>query len=236
MTSRRLCSRHGMRFFTMVSPRVAACMSPQCVFAENELVKVSLDRPRRSTAGWMTWAELHEHKAATCIANGIAHVRDLPMIAALQATWQPVCPDCRDELLVRSGVEPESPTPVERAFDSSAIADNAESRRPLFACSVHGISFEHLASPAIVKAVSRSAASLGGRSIEIIVPNARSHRAFWFDLALLRYAMGDDVDVSTGVYQINDTSDSELLRGLAWPVCGHCLEAWLGRDFTSPAS
>jgi hypothetical protein len=236
MSEMVLCSRHGLRYIGSASPGVAARIGARGVFAGGELIKVSLDRPKRTAVAWMTWAELHEHKAVAHVADGVAHVRDLPMIAALRATWQKVCPDCRDELLVRSGEEPEQPTPYERAIDASAIADNAESRRPMYACNTHGISREALASPAIVKAVCRNAPSLGGRSIRVTFPHERGEYSWWFDQALLRYALGDGIDVSTGTYRIDNEREREQMRGLCWPVCRHCLCAWLERDFTSSAS
>ncbi|WP_321881998.1 hypothetical protein [Paraburkholderia bannensis] len=236
MNPTRLCSRHGERRFERASPRIAQWIRDRGAFGAGEPVKVSLDRAKCTVAAWMTWTELREHEAVTTMVDGVAHVHALPMIAKLRGSWEPVCPDCRDELLVRSGVEPDYPTPVERAFDMSPIADNAESRQPLFACSKHGILRQRLASPAIVKAVSRGVASLGGRSIKVIVRNTHGEQVLWFDQALLRYALGDQIDVASGVYRIENGSEAQLLRELGWPVCGQCLEAWVKGDPSSPAS
>lgn len=236
MNPSRSCPRHGDRDFEPASPRVAQCIRERGTFGAGEAVKVSLDRAKQSVAAWMTWTELHEHKAVTMLAGGIAHVHALPMIATLRGSWERVCPDCRDELLVRSGAEPDYPTPVERAFDTSVVADNAYVRKPFIACRKHGILRQRLASPAIVKAISRGTASLGGRSIKVIVQDAHGEQVSWFDQALLRYALGDQIDVSNGLYRIDTESEARLLRGLGWPVCGQCLDAWLERDSRAPAS
>lgn len=230
MMSPTLCPRHGVRPFTVAAKRVGDRIRERGRFEPDELVRVSLDRPKRSHVAWMTRADLDEHAVAANYVDGVAHVTELRKIALLDQACAPVCPNCLDELLVRSGEQPHSPTPVSRAFDTAIVADNATVSGPLVKCDIHGIAFGSRTSPAMAALIDRRDAVPHGRLIKVVVISPKAENEFWFEEAFLRRLLGEDVDLSSGIYRMELGDRSLHLLESGKSVCGHCLEDWLRRN------
>ncbi|MBJ9755047.1 hypothetical protein [Burkholderia cepacia] len=231
MMSPMLCARHGGRPFTVAAKRIGDRIRGRGRFEPGELVQVSLDRPKRSYVVWMTRADLDEHAVTADYVDGVAHVTELRKFALLDRACEHVCPDCLDELLVRSGEQPHSPTPVSRAFDTAIIADNATVDGPLVRCNIHGIAVGSRTSPAMAALINQRDAVPHSRLINVVVTSPKAeNKFFWFDEAFLLRVLGPDIDLSTGIYRMESGDRSRhLLRG-GTSVCKHCLRDWLQRN------
>ncbi|UOB55902.1 hypothetical protein MRS60_02005 [Burkholderia pyrrocinia] len=214
----------------MAAKRVGDRIRERGRFEPDELVRVSLDRPKRSHVAWMTRADLDEHAVAANSVDGVAHVTELRKIALLDQACAPVCPDCLDELLVRSGEQPHSPTPVSRAFDTAIVADNATVSGPLVKCDIHGIAFGSRTSPTTAALIDRRDAVPHGRLIKVVVISPKAENEFWFDEAFLLRVLGPDIDLSAGIYRMESGDRSIHLLESGKSVCRHCLEDWLRRN------
>ncbi|WP_407971104.1 hypothetical protein ACJ51O_02155 [Burkholderia pyrrocinia] len=214
----------------MAAKRVGDRIRERGRFEPDELVRVSLDRPKRSHVAWMTRADLDEHAVAANSVDGVAHVTELRKIALLDQACAPVCPDCLDELLVRSGEQPHSPTPVSRAFDTAIVADNATVSSPLVKCDIHGIAFGSRTSPTTAALIDRRDAVPHGRLIKVVVISPKAENEFWFDEAFLLRVLGPDIDLSAGIYRMESGDRSIHLLESGKSVCRHCLEDWLRRN------
>lgn len=231
MRSPTLCARHGVRPFISAAKRIGDRIRERGRFEPDELVRVSLDRPKRSRAAWMTRADLDEHAVVAIHVDGVAHVTELRKFALLDRACEYVCPDCLDELLVRSGEQPHSPTPVSRAFDTAIVADNATVSGPLVRCDIHGIGFGSCTSPAMAALIDRSDALPHGRPIiKVVVVSPKAENEFWFDEAFLRRSLGEDADLSSGIYRMESDDRSLDLLESGTSVCKHCLRDWLQRN------
>ncbi|MCA8101406.1 hypothetical protein [Burkholderia contaminans] len=230
MMSPTLCARHGVRPFTVAAKRIGDRIRERGRFEPDELVRVSLDRPKRSYVVWMTRADLDEHAVTANHVDGVAHVTELRKFALLERACEHVCPDCLDELLVRSGEQPYSPTPVSRAFDTAIVADNATVSGPLVRCDIHGIGFGSCTSPAMVAVIDRREPLPHGRPIKVVVVSPKAENEFWFDEAFLRRLLGEDVDFASGIHRMELGERSLHLLESGESVCRYCLEDWLRRN------
>ncbi|WP_155646080.1 hypothetical protein [Burkholderia diffusa] len=230
MMSPTLCARHGVRPFTVASKRIGDRIRERGRFGREELVRVSLDQPKRSQIKWMTRADLDEHAVEASHVGGVAHVTELRKIALLDQACEPVCPDCLDELLVRSGEQPHSPTPASRAFDTAIIAENATVSGPLVKCGIHGIVFGSCTSPDMAALIDLRDTRPPGPVVKVVVVSPKAENEFWFDEAFLRRSLGADVDLSDGVYRMESGERSLLLLESGKSVCRHCLKDWLRRN------
>ncbi|MCA8022979.1 hypothetical protein [Burkholderia metallica] len=213
----------------MAAKRIGDRIRERGRFEPDELVRVSLDRPKRSHVAWMTRADLDEHAVTANHVDGVAHVTELRKIALLDQACVHVCPDCLDELLVRSGEQPHSPTPLSRAFDTSVVADNATVSGPLVKCDIHGIGFGSCTSPAMAAVIDRREPLPHGRLIKVVVVSPKAENEFWFDEAFLHRLLGDDVDLSSGIHRMDSDEHSLHLLESGESVCRYCLEDWLRR-------
>ena len=230
MMSPTLCARHGVRSFTVAAKRIGDRIRERGRFEPDELVRVSLDRPKRSHVVWMTRADLDEHAVTANHVDGVAHVTELRKFALLDRACEHVCPDCLDELLVRSGEQPHSPTPVSRAFDTAIVADNATLDGPLVKCDIHGIAVGSRTSPAMAALIDRRDAVPHGRLINVVVTSPKAENKFWFDEAFLLRVLGPDIDLATGIYRMESGERSLHLLESGKSVCKHCLKDWLRRN------
>jgi hypothetical protein len=227
MMSPTLCSRHGAKPVLMASRRVVERANQRENFAPGELVQVSLDRRKHSKQAWMTQAELDEHGVTARAVDGVVHVTEFPVIAALERTWTFVCRCCLDELLVRCGEQPYMPTPVERAFDMSIIADNAHVSGPLIRCEIHGIVLRRVVSPAIAAAMDGREAEAPLKLVRVVIVTPRAENDCWYDDASLRAVLGADIVVLDGVYRVEAGDASQKLLDAGVRVCQRCLVEWL---------
>jgi hypothetical protein len=234
MTSSTLCSRHGMQVFISASRRVVERAKERGSFAPGELVMVALDRPKRTSHAWMTRAEFDENGVCNSPVDGVVHVTGLPVIAALNRTWMPVCQYCVDELLVRSGMLPHTPTPVERAFDMSVIADNANLSGPLIRCDVHGVVVRRKVSPAIAAAIDGTETNSPLRIVKVVIVMPRAENYCWYDEACLRELFGAGIDVTNGVYRVEPGDTLSKLLDAGMRVCQQCVADWLRRQGIEP--
>jgi hypothetical protein len=231
MMSPTLCSRHGMQPFTLASKRVVERANKRETCVPGELQKVSLDRPKRSKLAWMTQADLDELGLISHPVDGVVHITSLPVIAALEKTWMPVCGKCLDELLVRSGEQPSEPTLVERAFDMSVIADNAVLNTRLMRCRQHGLAMSSWVSPAIAAAVDGYFVEGGSlRLIRVMTVMPRAENISWHDEAFLYAMFGPELDLSSGAWRVDEGDNSELLYDRSARMCRHCVSDWLKRQ------
>ncbi|KFG92659.1 hypothetical protein GQ56_0136065 [Burkholderia paludis] len=214
----------------MAAKRIDDRIRERGQFEPDELVRVSLDRPKRSHVVWMTRADLDEHAVTANHVDGVEHVTELRKFALLDRACVHVCPDCLDELLVRSGEQPHSPTPVSRAFDTAIVADNATVDGPLVKCDIHGITFGSRTSPAMAALIDQRDAVPHGRVINVVVTSPKAENNFWFDEAFLLRALGPDIDLSTGIYRMESGDRSFNLLDSGISVCKYCLRDWLQRN------
>ncbi len=221
-----------MQPFTLASARVVArCdVDVRGRFEAGELVQVALDRGKRSKLAWMTREDLAEQGVAADAVDGVVNVTELPVIAALERMWVPVCGCCLDELLVRSGETPHAPTPAERAFDTSPMADNAVVNGPLIGCAIHGVSVARRVTPAIAETIAAGEANPPFRPVRVVAVAPRVENAYWYDEPSLRKLIGSGPDLADGTYRIESGPAAEYLRDAATVrVCRGCLDDWLAR-------
>lgn len=225
-----MCARHGVRPFTVAAKRIGDQIRERGRFEPDELVRVSLDRPKRSHVVWMTRADLDEHAVTANHVDGVAHVTELRKFALLDRACEHVCPACLDELLVRSGEQPDSPTHVSRAFDTAVVADNATVEGPLVKCDIHGITFGSRTSPALAGLIDQRDAGPHGGLINVVVIPPKAENRFRFDEAFLLRALGPDIDLSAGIYRMESGDRSRALLESGTSVCKYCLRDWLQRN------
>ncbi|WP_230938888.1 hypothetical protein [Burkholderia vietnamiensis] len=216
--------------FKIAAKRIGGRIRERGRFEPDELVRVSLDRPKRSHVVWMTRADLDEHAVTANHVDGVGHVTELRKFALLDRVCEHVCPACLDELLVRSGEQPDSPTHVSRAFDTAVFADNATVGGPLVKSDIHGITFGSRTSAALEGLIDQREAVRHGRLINVVVISPKAENRFWFDEASLRRAPGPDIDLSAGIYRMESGDRSRALLESGTSVCKHCLRAWLQRN------
>jgi hypothetical protein len=222
-----LCAWHGVRPFTVAAKRIGGRIRERGRFEPDELVRVSLDRPKRSHVVWMTRADLDEHAVTANHVDGRACHRVAKVRVARPGVraWLPP-----DELLVRSGEQPDSPTHVSRAFDTAVFADNATVEGPLVKCDIHGITFGSRTSPALAGLIDQRDAVPHGRLINVVVISPKAENRFRFDEAFLLRALGPDIDLSAGIYRMESGDRSRALLESGTSVCKHCLRDWLQRN------
>lgn len=230
MRSRTLCSRHGVRSYAFASKHVEAGIKARGQFQSGKLVKISLDRRKHSKRAWVTWAELEAYLALVNVIDNVAHVTHFPAIAAIERSWVFVCPDCRDELLVRSGEPPESPTSVTQAFDTSAIAEAARVPDGTLACTIHGLVRSTRSSLLASEAI-RTGSTLSNTSlIRILIAFPRSEQTHWFEADFLRRMLGENFSDASTTFRLDDAQQIDTLLMDANRVCPSCLRDLLKRS------
>lgn len=215
----------------MASNRIVACVSTRGKFAPGDLIKVSIDRPGRSSVTWMTRDELGEHAASAMYVDKIAHITERPKFAPLERQWVYVCPVCVDELLVRSGEQPSAPTSEEQAFDTSVVAKGVRARRPVMRCKIHGLQHAKASSPRITGAVKRGHTLPDTRLIKVLVVSSTKYEnEFWFDEAFLRQLLGSEIDITASPCRLEDRKHINMLLDAATGVCPQCMRDFLTRS------
>ncbi|WP_133116886.1 hypothetical protein [Paraburkholderia acidicola] len=215
----------------MASKRIVACINTRGQFAPGELVKVSFDRPKRSSVAWMTRGELGEHAASATYVDKIAHITDRHAFAVLERQLVFVCPNCLDELLVRSGEQPFAPTSKEQAFDTSVVAKGVEPRGPIIKCDIHGMVFGRPTSPRIAGAIQRGDTLPDARLIRVITVSSTKHEnEFWFDEAFLHQVLGSKIEIAASVCRLEDRQYVDALLDVATGVCPHEMQDFLKRS------
>ena len=211
MSSRTLCSRHGIIGYTRASQAVAARMSERGRFKSGEILRVSLDRPRRSYSVWMAQSEVGAIAPTATLSDGVCHVTGFPEIAALERLLVAVCPSCLDELLVRSDDQPATPISRDQAFDESVVAAGAEVGENIIRCAVHGLVFPTRSSPKIASAIDERGTVHMDRLIRVVVPSDRHESEFWFDVDFLTKMLGKDVDNALTLIRLEDRTTVDRL-------------------------
>jgi hypothetical protein len=230
MSSPQLCPRHGFQGHIESSKDIDACIRARGQFAAGRLVKVSLDRPKRSREVWMHRAELAECAHLITYAGKTAHLNDFPSIAAIERSLVLVCPRCLDELLVRSGEQPLQVTPRENAFDTSLVAEDANVSEGVLSCPLHGLVRPKRTSPQIAAAIDSGGALPGSPLIKTILESDKHENVFWFEADYLRRWFGPGIDLTSSIYRLKSGEQEETLLEGAARVCPLCLHDFLIRN------
>ena len=230
MSSRTLCSRHGFMAYTRASQAVATRINERGQFESGEIAKVSLDRPRRQYTVWMHQSEIEAHAATVTRRDHVCHVEAFPEIAALERLLVWVCPACLDELLVRSGEQPTTPTSLQQALDKSVVAAGAEVSDNIIQCGVHGLVFPTRSSFEIADAIDKQGILQLDRLVKVVVPSALNQSVFWFDVDFLTEKLEWDVKHAPAEIRLEERSvvDKILFAGVR--VCRRCLADLLKRS------
>ena len=230
MSSKTLCTRHGLKTYTRASQAIATCMKERGRFSSGELAKVSLDRPRRKYAVWTHQSELKMYAEGATRCDHVHHVQAFPEIAALERLLVWVCPACLDELLVRSGEQPTIPTSHREAFDEAVVAAGAEVDENIIKCEVHGLVFPTRSSFAIAAAIDNHGTVPLTRLAKVVVPSPRHLSEFWFDVDFLAEQLGRDFRNTWNAIRLDDRSAVDKLLFAGVRVCRHCLGDLLQRS------
>lgn len=216
--------------YTRASQAVAARIRERGRFNPKELLKVSLDRPRRNYAVWMGHSEVELYAPTAMLRDRVYHVSGFPEIAALERLLVAVCPACLDELLVRSGEQPTTPISREQAFDDSVVAAGAELGENVIKCDVHGLVFPTRSSSKIANAIDKRGAIQKDRLIKVVVPSARHESEFWFDVDFIAEMLGRDLSNAPPPIRLEDRATVDRLLFAGVRVCRRCLDDFLGRN------
>lgn len=232
-----LCSRHGAKGYTRASKDIHTRIKERGLFAPDELTKVSVDRPKRSYAVWASRADIaptiHLEEDISCAL----HIRRLPDIPVFERVLAFVCPECLDELLVRSGLEPKSPVSKEQAFDTSPIAATATASEGILRCKHHGLVFPTKSSYSISFAINSRGVIRARDILEVSRHHEKHTSVYWFDAAFINHTLTLDVGVPAERRRLADSQLVDLLLRHGAPVCRHCLAGLLQRsDFQSESA
>jgi hypothetical protein len=230
MSSPRLCPRHGFQGYIESSKAVDACVGTRGQFAAGQLVKVSLDRPKRSREVWMHRVELGEYAHLITYAGKTAHLKDFPSIATIERSLVPVCPRCLDELLVRSDEQPLEVTSRESAFDTSLVAEDANVSDNVLSCPVHGLVRPKRTSPQIANAIESGGTLPSSPLIKTILASDKHENIFWFEADYLHKRFGPGIDLTSSTYRLKRGEEGETLLEGAARVCPVCLHDFLIRN------
>ncbi|PCE30989.1 hypothetical protein [Burkholderia ubonensis] len=225
-----LCHRHGFRFFRRASTGIGARIRTRGRFAPGELVKVSLDRPKGSKIAWMLRADLDAHQVDAKYVDNVAHVTAFPQIAALERAWTPVCPACLDELLVRSGEVPDSPTSDAQAFDTAIVAEGVTCSGSLAQCELHGLIVPTRSSPDIEEAILTIGVLREVRVVRVVDASVAHEPVYWFDEAFLRNVFGPGIEIVESTFRLESREAFVKLWNEGERVCPVCLREVLLRS------
>ena len=228
--SRVLCSRHGLQGFTRASQAVRDRLKTRGEFTRHELVRVSLERIKRSYQVWATQAEVAACVNSAEVADGIVRVKVPREIASFEKVLVYVCPECLNELLVRSGEEPNAPTSRERAFDTAPIAEGAYVDDPLATCRIHGIVFPVTSSPVIASAIETGDPLDASSLVKVIATSRGRESVHWFDSKFITALLGIHAD---SVLRVDRQADQQAVDSLfdhGKRVCKACLRDLLQRS------
>nr|WKF57873.1 hypothetical protein HUO10_002367 [Paraburkholderia busanensis] len=226
MSSRVLCPRHGFQGYARSSNALRDGIRARGQFEPGQLVKLSVDRRKRSYEMWMARSDVAEYEHYFTYENGVAHLTHFPSMAAIERTIVYVCPRCRDELLVRSGEPPMHPTSHENAFGHTPVAADIVMPQNTRVCATHGL-YRPTATSHWIADKLRSGRPLTGRQlIRTIVVRETFETQSWFDDVYLRRRFGTEIDLTSSVFRIRD-EHSAILFARSPGVCGDCLHARL---------
>ncbi|WP_155640973.1 hypothetical protein [Burkholderia pseudomultivorans] len=225
-----ICRRHGAGRATEISTGVAGRIRPRGQFAPGELVKVSLDRPKYSRRMWVLRAEFDALQVEATFVDKVAHVTAFTQIAALERLKTHACSACVDELLVRSGEAPDKPTSIERAFDTSLVAADAQWPHDFVRCGLHGLILPTRTSPDIEKAILSIGVVRDCHVVQVIDGASKHGPRYWFDEAFLREVLGDRTEIDGSTFRVERDEDFDQVWRAGERVCPDCLGETLKRS------
>lgn len=230
MSSRVLCSRHGFKAFTRASQTISDRIKTRGQFASNELIKVSVDRFKRSYQVWSDRSGVVEQVNSAKVTDGIVHLKAPQEIAMFERSLVFVCPDCLNELLVRSGETPDAATQRERAFDMSPIAGGAQLSDAVLACKFHGIVFPTRSSPLISSAIDKLDALDAADLVRILVASEARETEYWIDSKFAEDVLHVDLSSPANSYHLHEKEAIDALLDHSEKVCRQCLKHLLQRS------
>lgn len=230
MSSRVLCSRHGFKAYTRASQAIGDRIKTRSQFASNELIKVAVDRVKRSYQVWSDRSALVEYANLANLSDGVLHLNVPQEIAAFERSLVPVCPDCLNELLVRSGETPDAATSREQALDMSPIAVGAQLGDAVLACRYHGIVFPTRSSPLVSSAIERLDAVDAANLVRILVTSGARQTEYWVDSEFAENVLHIDLSSPEKSYHLEDKESIDALLDRSEKVCRQCLKDLLQRS------
>ena len=225
-----LCSRHGVKSYTRASKAIHTRIKERGLFAADELAKVSVDRPKRSYTTWASRADIAPTIQLEEDASRTLHIKRLPDIPIFERTLAFVCPECLDELLVRSEREPRNPVSKEQAFDTAPIAATAIASDTCLRCKHHGFVFPTRSSYSISFAIDSNGV-ISARDVLQLSRHDKKHTSvYWFDTAFIHHTLNLDVDVPADRARLAESPLVDLLSRHGTRVCRRCLADLLQRS------
>lgn len=193
-----------------------------------QLVRLSIDRPKRSTSLWMQRTELAEYESLLTFNGKTAHLTNFPAMAAIERSLVEVCPRCLDELLVRCGEQPAQPVSRESAFDISPVAAEAVISHNLRICAIHGLFRPTRSSRWIAEAIKSNRMLSGRQLIRTTFIDHKHSSGYWFDADYLHKRFGSAIDLTSSAFRLERQHADVLLKRAA-RVCPRCLRDLLMR-------